>query len=208
MKKIKLIALLFTFSICSSSFGQFNLNFSAGVNQSNCKFEKVGGDTPKSIFGYFFGFGPSLQITDKIQVQVDFQYSLKGHETGDEINSLAAARYGYFDMIPEVEFYIKKYLTFGLGVNYGIRLNEQIKINGEDWSEPVIDTIDRTDFGLTCKLKGYYKNLFGFARYNLGLKDISDAIAVDDNGQSIGGVRQFNRNLQIGIGYRFSFEKS
>ena len=94
-----------------------------------------------------------------------------------------------------------KNLAVGFGINYGIKLLERSKID-DKWIEiNKVKTIKNTDFGLTGKLKANYKNLFGFVRYNLGLGDINNVVYVDENGQPIEGVKQLNRNLQIGIGY-------
>ncbi len=42
-------------------FGQISLNFSSGMNYSNCKFEEFEGISPKGRFGYFIGIAPSYQ---------------------------------------------------------------------------------------------------------------------------------------------------
>lgn len=210
MKRIILITFLLAFGINESMFGQINLNFSSGMNYSKCKFEEFKGGSPQGRFGYFIGIAPSYQIRKKIQFQVDFQYSLKGFDTANETNLTALEyKYAYFDIIPEIEYYFIENLALGLGVNYGIRINEQTKIGDEDlsnsgyyqWTKP-------TDFGLTGKLKFNSKDLFVFVRYNLGLKDIGDVIFTDETGQIIEDEKQFNRNIQIGIGYKLNFKKS
>jgi hypothetical protein len=208
MKRIILITLLLAFGITESMFGQINLNFSSGLNYSNCKFEKFEGLSPKGRFGYFIGIAPNYQISEKIQFQVDFQYSLKGFDTGIENNLTPSEfRYGYLDIIPEVEFHLQRYLALGVGLNYGIKINEQVKISNGDWSDPIVETINSTDFGLICKLETNYKNLSGFVRYNIGLKNIAEGIFTDENGQINEDVKQLNRNLQIGIGYKLNFKK-
>lgn len=208
MKRIILTSLVLAFGITESMFGQISLNFSSGMNYSNCKFEEFESLSPKGRFGYFIGIAPSYQISEKIQFRVDFQYSLKGFNTGIENNLIPSDfRYEYLDIIPEVEFLLQRYLALGIGVNYGIKVNEQIKVSNGDWSEPIVETINSTDFGLICKLETHFKSLFGFVRYNIGLKNIAEGVFTDENGQINEDVKQLNRNLQIGIGYEFNFKK-
>lgn len=209
MKRIILITFLLAFGITESMYGQINLNFSSGMNYSNCKFEEFEGVSPQGRFGYFIGIAPSYQISEKIQFQVDFQYSLKGYDTANESNFIASDfRYAYFDIIPEIEYYFIENLALGFGVNYGIKINEQFKIGNEDWSNSGdYETINPIDYGLTGKLKFNYKNLFGFVRYNIGLNDIADVTFTDRNGQSIEDAKQLNRNIQVGIGYKLNFKK-
>ena len=192
--------------MCERSFGQFSLNFLTGANYSNCKFENFEGISPKARVGYFFGLAPSYRIGEKVQFQIDFQYSLKGYNTGTQAPTSAEFRYGYLDMIPEVEFRVYEHLALGFGVNYGIKLNEQFKIGALEWSNAGnYGTVSSTDFGLTGRLKIDYKNVFGFVRYNLGLVNIAAVVFTDGNGQEIEDAKQMNRNLQIGIGYKLRF---
>ena len=207
MKNV-LIALFLVLGIAESTFGQLSVNFSTGMNISNCKFENFEGITPTSEMGYFFGVAPNYQINDKLRFQVDFQYSLKGYTTAFESDLLPSNfRFTYFDIIPEIEYYFIENFALGLGVNYGIKMNEQFKIRDEDWSESEYESVNSSDFGLTGKLKVDIKNFFGFVRYNIGLKDIADVTFTDGNGLIIEDAKQLNRNLQIGIGYRLNFKK-
>lgn len=208
VKRLIVITLFLAWGMTESATGQINLNFSAGINHSNCTFKQFEGASPEARIGYFIGVAPGYQFSDKIQFQVDVQYSLKGYGTGTETNTTASEfRYGYFDIIPEIEYYLLDFLTLGMGVQYGVKLNEQFKIEGEEWSDAGdYETINSTDFGLTGKLKAYYRNMFGFVRYNLGLKDVSDAAFTDENGEVIEDAKQLNRNLQIGIGYRLDLK--
>ncbi len=210
MKKILVFTFFFTFVIIESSYGQIRLKFSSGINKSNCTFENLEVISPKARMGYFLGIAPNYQINNRMQVQVGFQYSLKGYDTRSP-NTVAPSwsRYEYLDILPEIEFYFLEHLAIGVGVNYGIKLNEQLRFgeeNGSSAEKP--ETIKSTDFGLIGKLEYNYKSLFGFVRYNIGIKDIAATTFTDENGQDIFDLKQFNRNLQIGIGYQLSFNKN
>lgn len=205
MKKATTIMFVLSLVMAKSAFGQFSLNFTSGINHSTCKFEKLAVPA-KGLFGYFFGFAPNYQIAKKVQLQIDFQYSLKGFNIENTSNSfISGFIYRYLDVISEVEYQVYNFLALGIGTNYGLKLQEQFKVGDGDWSSrggP--ESSKSTDFGLTGKLKINHKNLFGFIRYNMGLRDINNVRTVDLNGQEIEGVKQFNRNLQFGLGYKLN----
>ena len=90
-------------------------------------------------------------------------------------------------------------------MNYGTLINEQVRTEGESFSNTIIDTIKSNDFGLVGKVKVSFNNIFGFVRYNHGLSNIFDLMVTDENGDPVEDVKQFNRNFQIGLGYKFGF---
>jgi hypothetical protein len=205
MNKIIFIILLLTFTFSESTFGQFNLDFSTGMNYSTCKFEtfETFEINTKPKLGYFLAFGPNYRIK-RVKFNLDFQYSNKGFE---DDNSGIKYRFSYLDFISEIEYNIVEYLTIGVGINYGLKLHEYAK-QQEGWINiDFIETIVNTDLGLVGKVKMNYNNMFGFVRYNIGIKDISELMFTNDNGESLRGIEQSNRNLQIGIGYRLGFTK-
>lgn len=209
MKKIIVITFFLALATLESANGQINIHFSAGANNSNCKFENHAGISLKSNWGYFMGIAPGYQINDKIQFITDFQYSLKGYNSnqGNDFTG-PEFRYSYIDIIPEIEYKIWNHVVLGAGINYSIKTEEKIKIGNEDWiNTNDIKTIKSSDFGMTGKVKVFYKNIFGFIRYNLGLKNIANVTFTDDNGQDLDQGKQLNRNLQIGIGYNLHFKK-
>ena len=209
MKKIFLITFFLAFAISQSAYGQVDLNFLAGINNSSCKFENFTGISPKSRWGYFIGVGTNYPISEKVQFLIDFQYSLKGYNLGNNNNlSASGFRYSYIDIIPEIEYKVLNYLVLGAGINYAIKLDEEQKFENKGWvSAKESEVIKSSDFGLTGKIKVFHRNIFGFIRYNLGLSDIADATFTDENGQEIENAKQLNRNLQFGIGYKFNLRK-
>ena len=208
MKTLVTITLLLAFGMTESLFGQLSVNLSTGLNYSNVSFENIGIST-NGRFAYFFGVAPSYQISNKMRLQTDVQFSQKGYDDGNNNTITLSNRYAYLDIIPEIEFYVLECLALGVGVNYGIKINERFKSEESDWGNPFgLDTVSSTDFGLTGKLKVKHKNIFGFVRYNIGLKNISELMFIDSNGQNFEDVEQTNQNLQIGIGYSLNFRKA
>ncbi|MCB0688571.1 MAG: outer membrane beta-barrel protein [Saprospiraceae bacterium] len=209
-KSIIVIAFLFITGFTVSVSGQINLDFSSGINNSNSKFQNFGIIATQPRWGYFFGITPNYQLHEKIKLAIDFQHSVKGFNIDNPNNQTASAyKFSYLDIIPEVEYLVSRNLTFGLGINYGLKLSEQSKFKNSAWMNMNdFTTIKSTDFGLTGTLTIFHHNVFGFARYNLGLKNISDVILTDENGQVSDQAKQLNRNIQIGLGYTLNFKKT
>jgi hypothetical protein len=112
------------------------------------------------------------------------------------------------DIIPEVEYSVLQNLIFGLGVNYGILLNEQFRDASHGWTELNIKSIKSSDFGLVGKVKAGYKNMYCFLRYNLGLSNITDLIYTDEEGYILHNTSLINKNWQLGVGYNLDFKRS
>lgn len=200
MKRISIITLFLLISITDTVFSQLQLNLSAGLNNSFVKFENLGTANTDTKLNYFVGLAPSFRISDKVRFQIEAQYSLKGYKL-DQGRSLNIT-FSYLDLIPEVEYDIFEFLAIGVGLNYAIRTNEQIKSEDGILTNLETNSISSTDFGLTGKLKVKFNRIFGFVRYNLGVKDINELFITDVDGNIIEDVRQLNRNLQIGLGYQ------
>ncbi len=210
MKYAITIALFLASILFQPAFGQISLKFSAGLNRSNCKFGPFAVITQKARTGYFFGLTPAYQINHTVHVQMGFQYSQKGYRIeAQKTYPPFEYRYTYLDILPEIDFSLLKSVSLGIGVNYGIKLNEQVKNDNGEWLHPyLIETIRSTDFGLTGKLEVNHKSIFGFIRYNIGVINISNNIEIRDiSGKKIGLLKQLNRNLQIGVGYKLDFKK-
>ena len=203
MKKI-IGLLLLAFTMLESANGQISLNFSGGMNYSNWKFRNAGDISSEPRSDYFFGIAPSYELNSKLRFLIDFQYSRKGLGNINNLNQ--DFRFSYIDILPEIECKLLPYLILGMGMNYAFKVNEEFKISGEDWEKTAdfVEFVNLFDLGITGKIKTEYKNIFAFARYNLGLIDISNLEYADINGE-ISDSDLFNRNLQIGIGYRLDF---
>lgn len=178
-----------------------------GANISNVDYDGVDILIPESRLGYFVGGVLKFDLTHRISVFGEMQYSLKGNKTvaGNNLPE-TEYKYGYFDLIPGLEFNLFKGLHLGAGVNFGIRVNEFQKIANGDWIDTSeIGIVSGTDYGLSTHLKLYHNKFFVFIRYNFSLKDVSDLTYTDINGNPIGTLDQYNRNTQLGFGYLIGF---
>jgi len=199
-----LLLLFLTLGIFESLNGQVELGISTGLNISNCKITDFG-LVDRSRKGYFVGISPSYQINQKTQLVFDLQYSQKGYllKVTDVTNS--EYRFSYLEIIPEIEYKPVEHLIFGLGISYAYRVNEENKEGSMDWvSTRDVELIKSSDFGITGKIKGVYKNIFGFLRYNIGLKNISNLEFSGTLGDYL-SLSLHNRNIQIGVGYVFGW---
>lgn len=205
MKKFALLIFAITITF-QAAYAQFGVGVSAGLNNSTVE---IKGDTeisPDPTYHYFIGLSPNYAINDKFSVNMDLQYSGKGFifsfDTGDELTMETKLR--YLDFIPEVQYHIFPGLSLGIGVNYGLLLEEKSKFGDQEWmTDDQVTNTKSTDLGLTGTLRGNYKNFFAFLRYNHGIKNISNAPFTDQNGLPI-NQKQYNRNIQLGVGYNFT----
>ncbi len=210
MKQLLKISFFLTLMISQTAYSQVSIGISAGLNYSNNKFEEVVYAAPKARTDFFIGISPSFSISEKINLAVTTQYSRKGYQNEKDcmLCSFVGLEYrnSYIDLIPEIEYEILHFLTVGMGFNYGFLINEQSRFENNEWSE-IQEFISSSDFGLTGKLKVTHNNFFGLIRYNFGLKDILNTSFSDENGDQIFTAKQYNRNLQVGVGYAFNGKK-
>ncbi|MBL0295210.1 MAG: outer membrane beta-barrel protein [Saprospiraceae bacterium] len=209
MKKIIALTFLLTFLYFSKTSAQVNLSFSTGLNWSNIRLKTNQKVDTKSRFGFFAEVSPNYRFNDKFRVLLNCQFSQKGYQNSNPLDPLKTEyKYSYVDIIPEVEYSFLQNLIFGLGVNYGILLDEQIKDSSHGWIKPNIKSIKSSDFGLVGKVKAGYKNMYCFLRYNLGLSNITDLIYTDEGGNLIDNTSLINKNWQLGVGYNLDFKRS
>ena len=201
MKKAILLSFLFVMAISHSVYGQVKLDISTGINISNAEFKNsdLFSFPTDSRTGFFLGVSPSFPLNEKVNLNVDFQFSQKGFDGLD---------YSYLDIIPEIEFKVLPFLKLGVGLNYGIKVINEFRGLNLNGMAVDFDFIDSTDFGLTGKIKANYKKWFVFLRYNYGLKNILAEDFTDENGDPIEGIKLINKNFQIGVGNTFDLKKN
>ncbi len=199
MKNILSTTFLLAFAFFGPLHGQFHLNVSAGANNTNAPYNKKELTGHYKRWGYFLSVGPSYQVGKKIKVLLDCQYSQKGFAIVKGSVQDYNYRSTYLDLLPEVEYDLFSFLSFGLGMNYGFLLEGELSVPNNLFGD--LDLTKSFDMGVTGKVKLSYKNLFGFARLNQGLTNISALPIYDINGEELKNVKQINQNLQLGIGY-------
>lgn len=183
---------------------QFYLGLSAGLNVSGSELENIGIESVKSRNDFFFSARPQLYIGENFSILIDVQYSPKGYKYEGSAGQPIENRYTYFDLMPGVQIDVLPFLGIGVGIQYGILIDEQFRINGEDWQDGSLETIKSSDLGYWGMATAQFGGLFGYLRYNGGLSDIVNLQYTDVNGNPI-DANQMNRNFQVGAGFRFRF---
>lgn len=210
MRQLIKIFLLLALVITQNVYCQTSIGISTGLNFTNNKFKDVIYAAPKTRTDFFIGVSPNFSISERINFSVTTQYSRKGYQNEEDCILCSSVgleyRNSYIDVIPEIEYELLNFLTVGMGFNYGFLINEQSRFENNKWSE-IQEFIKPNDFGLTGKLKVTHNNFFGLIRYNFGLKDISNTYFSNENGDQIVDAKQYNRNLQVGVGYAFNTKK-
>lgn len=178
MKKIVLVLLLSSVTSLLYAQVEFSLGAKAGVNRS--KFTLKGSD---DITGFQGGAFALIKIT-KFAIQPEFLYMQQGSKLRDISGDLKTS----YVAIPVM---LKFYLLGGLNVQAGPQFGflTAAELGGKGAGELVKDSDVTANFGLGWDLP------FGLtvdARYNLGLKDISD----------VSGDEIKSRVFQFSVGYK------
>jgi hypothetical protein len=201
MKKSILFLVLGIFVWAVPAKAQFSLGGSAGLNRSNNRVSNVLEIDANSRTGYFLSLFPVYHFKEKISLKPELSYSLEGFESSGDVD--LDYRFHYVRFIPELEFTVLKQLGITRGINFGVLLDEQQRIPEGKWNNQ-IETVSRTDWGLTAGAKYYLNNFFVQFRYYLGMHNISETEFFDDSGNPAGPSNQKNRNIQFGVGYSFA----
>lgn len=189
------------------SIAQVNLDFSAGINLSRASLRNVAELEFQNRTGYFIGIAPGYRITERFNVQLGAQYSVKGYKPNFPAGSeFSIYRMSYWNIMPEIEYEFLQSLSVGVGAYRAFLAVEDFKIGNSDWMESSIgETVKSTDYGLMAKLKYNFRDIFAYVRYEHGLKDVALLEFTDINGNLIEDARQLNRNIQFGLGYTFGY---
>jgi len=185
---------------------QISLGVEGGIKLSNIKFEGLEGVDNQPSTNYFVGISPRYSINKKISINLDINYSTKGYQIGTGGNNdVSKFRYTYLILAPQFEYKLFQIFGVGAGLYTGIKIDEEQKTPGNNWnSTKEFDIIKSIDYGIILSIKAYYKNLYIKFAYDYGLQDIMNLNFTDQNGQPI-EIKNYNRSVQIGIGYLFNF---
>jgi hypothetical protein len=209
MKVSQVLKSLCIFCICmyaNTSSAQLSFGASAGVNLASLKFDKIVLPS-KNHTGYYIGVLPSYKISDKLKLTLEAQYSSKGFGVIDTLAVSSDFRLNYLDFIPQIEYNLSGGLWVAVGINYGLVLNESTKVGDGDWSEPNFQVVKDTDLGFKAMMRLFLtESLNIYAGFNTSIVDVEAFVFTDSNGDVV-DASQFNKNVQIGLGYTFSKKK-
>lgn len=209
MKQLIYTTLLLSMTLTTPVISQLRLDFAVGGNISNIALRETTdipfGEITESITGYYFEASPNLQLSNKIKFQFNTQFSQKGFQFKEERSSLASSfRFTYLDIIPELEFSILRFLSVGVGVNYGLKLRERTRLaDDQPWAEVSSSFSSGSDLGLAGKIKVVFGNLFVYTRFNRSIRSLAEVTFTGIEGQELITTDTFNKNVQFGLGYSF-----
>ncbi len=112
----------------------------------------------------------------------------------------------YFNMPVLADYRVWKGFSLQAGVEPGILSNAWLKFDGGRTNLKDAGTFENLDFGLVAGLEWHTQSgFFLSARQSWGVLAVSEVAVLDEDGFSVGQARVFNRALELGAGYRFSF---
>ena len=203
MKK-KILITFFSITNIVLGLSQFGYYVSSGLalsqNVYNLNFAPTG-----YLEEYFIQLSPYFTLNEKLSFSVNLQYIGKGSEdTNPQTLHTLKFRSTYVEALPEAEYSIIDDILLAIGFNYGILLKSENKNNDEPWNDiKGSSNLPSYDIGLSSRIQGEYKKFIIFGRYIYGLKDLTDAIMSDQNGNPLNELDFYNRTFQFGIGYKF-----
>lgn len=212
--KFNWLFLIFTICATTQMQAQFSLGATGGLNFSNVHIKDVPDNfdiNNDQIVYQYFGIIPKYQITEKLSISCNVEYSSKGYQfpiIGTNMSeSNVKVRLDYIDFIPKIEYSPIRAISFGAGMYIGAKLDENFKLAGSDWENPSMEVFEDSDIGLVGSIRGNFKNFFVMVGYNYGLKNIGGVTYTNSNGEPFAESKEVNRNLQVGVGYFFDFKK-
>jgi hypothetical protein len=198
-----LLFFVFTiFSLNTTSFAQINLFGGAGANFSNVKVTGIDEVKFNSKTNYYLSLRPSIDITDKVAVSLDLQYSKKGYKS-DKVGNQDANEYSFqfIDIMPSVEYKIIKPISVFAGMSIGINAKEKYKLN-DVWDEVKDKVVNKVDVGLLFGARVNLTDRFLInSQFASSIFSASDIIVTDNQGNEVDS-KFLIRNFQLGVSYK------
>lgn len=175
MKKILLLAILFSFSIYGVS-QDIKYGIRGGFNISNLDFDNNAGITNKHRNSVYVGFFANIGLSKTISLMPEVQFSAEGAKA-------EPIHLDYLQAPIFLKFRLSEKIHIGVGPQVGIKVHKE--------EDGVKNFAYSGVTGLEYKIN---YALFADVRYTYGFSNI-----FDDNL----GIEAKNSNIQIGVGYKF-----
>jgi hypothetical protein len=149
--------------------------------------------------GYFIGAFARQPLNRVLAARAEAQYHVRGYRFLEARN-----RFSFLEFIPMLECRLTERLSAGVGGYWAICLEQKLR-TGDGGSfasvDPdIVELTDGQDFGAVLGLNFHWKRYTGILRYQHGFNSAVDIEYSDING-SLYVTRQYNRSIQVGIGY-------
>lgn len=181
---------------------QRSIHLSGGVDFSTVSLQGPQVWDPANYTGYHAGVTVQQRLADKWSINLASQIVLRGH-SGKNIPDVAHKR-TYIDVQPEVGYRVLANTEIGIGGYYGILLAEYSSSSTGIWQNlQDFGAEDKDDIGLTLSVTQSFGPVVLYARYKHGLQKLNELTFTDEVGNEVATQTQQNRQVQLGIGYRF-----
>lgn len=152
-----------------------------------------------------FGLGKNLSLTNKISLNTEFQYSVKGFKTKGAFvfdgtflpNANSNYRVHYLDFVPHLELGIGKHTSLLAGFNASVKLLETI--NDISLERLNLPPNKKYDFGYLIGGKLTYRQIWLRLMANIGLINM-----LEDSPDLI----HENRTIQLTVGFNLNVDKA
>ncbi|HNE27595.1 MAG: porin family protein [Saprospiraceae bacterium] len=214
--------ILFTAALLLGQCSLFSQNIAAGIRAgytSSTTVDRVSksvgnfdaDDNYRPAGSLHFGADVKIPINNRLSFVGGVLYVQKGYKV-DLSNIIIGQsqqfefQLRYFNVPILADYRVWKGLSIQAGVEPGLLNSAWLKFDGGRSDLKGSDSYKNLDFGLLAGLEWHFQpGFFLSARYIWGVLPVSEFFVVDDNGLSVGQARLYNRALELGAGYRFSF---
>lgn len=198
MKRIFFIIL--SVIVLQSSHAQVQAGLKAGLNLANVY---VDGDNDSRARAAFYAGGLlHVSLANNLFFQPEAQYSIKGKRTvATAAANEATLSLNYITVPLLLGYRYNRNFAFAIGPEFGFLTSANSKFNG--MNNDVSAFYRKFDAGADLNLDFSFAQSVGLnVRYNIGIKDLQNAVFTDANGNITGqGKVGANRVLQIGLFY-------
>ena len=186
---------------------QFSISVEAGGNYSYWHPKGDGLLKTEGKTGYYIATTPSYKFNDLITTGLNLEYSNRGivFSGFGSLNGVPVKQNiteNYARISPQIHISPFKNLAILLGPEFGFSINEFSKSMGNPSVKSETKFLKEQDLGAVIGTRYFLKNIFLTAKYFHGFSEVSNLNYIDEQGNQING-HQKNRNIQLGIGYRF-----
>ncbi|GLR15762.1 outer membrane beta-barrel protein [Portibacter lacus] len=194
MKRL-IFSLVLSFVTISFCTGQISFLVEGGANYGKATLSKNDLIKNDNIIGYYLSGTPKFNLTNRLALQSEFQYSLEGYGFNG-ISGQTKNNFHYIRVIPGVELKIVGPLRIIAGLNYGYLALAKTQ-DGDPISK---GAFEKNDVGLLAGINLTFSNVNIAIKYNYGMNSISETQLTDFEGKNL-DLKTKNRFLQVGVGY-------
>jgi hypothetical protein len=162
------------------------------------KFPEYDGDyTP----GFFVGATVRRQLPKRFGAALDAQFALKASK--NKLLGQPDLESQYLEIAPRAEWFFTKNIGVSLGFYASYLLEQRAEFGNGVWvrTDKGLFAPNRWDAGIAPGVSLRFGRAFGFLRYTHGLAAVEKIEYTNDQGESSGTARLFNRYFQAGAGY-------